>query len=278
MVKPSPIPVSHLFKPLDEKLMELLASLSESDWHKPTVVRQWKVKDIVSHLLDGNLRTLSIQQDRYFGDTPPLIQGYRDLVDWLNELNGDWIKATQRISPQVLMLLHRVTGPPVSQYYEALDLYEPAIFPVAWAGQTESLNWMHLAREYTEKWHHQQQIREAIGNEDLMSHRYFYPVMDTYFRALPFTFEKIYAPEGTVIQVHISTEIGGNWFLEKQKDRWRLLEKYDGMIESKVEISPPIAWKLFSKNIRPENTLEKVRIEGNTALGSHVLELVAVMA
>jgi hypothetical protein len=273
-----PIQVAHLFKPLDEKLMELLASLSDADWQKPTVARHWKVKDVVSHLLDGNLRTLSIQRDRYFGDTPPAIQGYSDLVNWLNALNADWTRATRRISPQVLVLLHRLTGPLVSQYYESLNLLEPALFPVAWAGETESLNWMHLAREYTEKWHHQQQIREIIGNEELMSRRYFYPVMDTFFRALPFIFQAIPAPEGTVIQVWVTTDGGGEWLLEKQKEGWRLVDQASNQAMSRVEIPAAIAWKLFSKNIRPSEILEQVRIAGDAALGRHVLEMVSVMA
>jgi hypothetical protein len=273
-----PIQVAHLFKPLDEKLMELLASLSEADWQKPTVARHWKVKDVVSHLLDGNLRTLSIQRDRYFGDTPPAIQGYGDLVSWLNELNADWISATRRISPQVLVLLHRVTGPPVSQYYESLNLLEPAIFPVAWAGETESLNWMHLGREYTEKWHHQQQIREAIGNEELMSRRYFYPVMDTFFRALPFNFKAIPAPAGTLIQIRVTTDGGGEWLLKKRKEGRRLVDNASNHAVSRVEIPAEIAWKLFSKNVRPDEMLDQVRIAGNIALGRHVLEMVSVMA
>jgi hypothetical protein len=34
---------------------------------------------------------------------------------------------------------------------------------VAWAGEAESKNWFHVARDYSEKWHHQQQIREAVS-------------------------------------------------------------------------------------------------------------------
>jgi len=33
---------------------------------------------------------------------------------------------------------------------------------VDWAEEMESKNWMAIAREYTEKWLHQQQIRDAI--------------------------------------------------------------------------------------------------------------------
>ena len=57
------IEVAHLFEPLDKKLIELLESLTPEEWHKQTVAKLWKVKDVASHLLDGNIRTLSIQRD-----------------------------------------------------------------------------------------------------------------------------------------------------------------------------------------------------------------------
>lgn len=152
------IQVKHLFKPLDDKLMELLESLRPADWDKQTVAKAWKVKDVVSHLLEGNLRTLSMQKEGYYGEQPPVINSYQDLVNWLNLLNAEWIKAAKRISPNMLIVLHKATNQLTNQYYQSLNPDAPAVFAVDWAGEAESLNWMHLAREYTEKWHHQQQM------------------------------------------------------------------------------------------------------------------------
>jgi uncharacterized damage-inducible protein DinB len=41
----------HLFESLDNKLIELLRSLSDEDWNKPTIAPLWTVKDIAAHLL-----------------------------------------------------------------------------------------------------------------------------------------------------------------------------------------------------------------------------------
>ena len=100
-----PIDTRHLFKPLQKELIALLKSLNEEDWHKQTVAKAWKVKDVVSHMLDGQLRVLSMQRDRFFGEQPPTINGYEDLVGWLNQLNAGWVAATKRLSPRVLILL-----------------------------------------------------------------------------------------------------------------------------------------------------------------------------
>jgi len=181
------IDVRHLFRPLDDRLIVLLQSLDAADWDRPTAARLWTVKDVAAHLLDGNIRLLSIQRDRYYGEAPPASPSFEDLVGWLNGLNADWVKASRRISPGVLILLHRLTNDLVNAWYESLDLYEEAVFAVSWAGETRSLNWMHLAREYTEKWHHQQQIREATGRDGIMTREFFFPMIDTFLRGLPYT-------------------------------------------------------------------------------------------
>ena len=193
-------------------------------------------------------------------------------------MNSDWTKATKRISPQVLILLLKLTGEKVSQYYQSLNLHDKAIFPIAWAGESESYNWMHLAREYTEKWHHQQQIREAVSKQEIMTREFFYPSINTFFMALPYTFSGINAPTNTLIQIQIPTSIGGEWYLQKQVKGWHLVNQSIHSPLTTVIIPPAIAWKLFTKSIRPHEISEEILIHGNLKLGQQVLNMVAVMA
>ena len=53
------IDLVHKLPELDKKLIELLQSLDIGDWSKQTVAKLWTVKDVVAHLLDGNIRILS---------------------------------------------------------------------------------------------------------------------------------------------------------------------------------------------------------------------------
>ncbi|MEO1051749.1 MAG: maleylpyruvate isomerase N-terminal domain-containing protein [Bacteroidota bacterium] len=273
-----PMDTRSLFKPLDDELIKLLKSLNPEDWNKQTVAKAWKVKDVVSHLLDGNLRTLSIQRDKYFGETPPAINGYEDMVKWLNDLNADWVKATRRLSPGILVLLLESTGDMVSEYYASLDPWDEAIFAVDWAGESVSYNWMHVAREYTEKWHHQQQIRDATNRQAILTKTYFYPVIDTFFQALPHTFKDVEAPIGTVIKATVDTEAGGSWFLSKSSAQWELVKAPEISPTASVTIPVDISWKLFSKSLRPEQVMKQIQIEGDRKLAESVLEMVAVMA
>lgn len=273
-----PIDVRHLFKSLDEKLMALLESLSRDDWNKQTVAVKWKVKDVVTHLLDGNLRALSIQRDGYYGEKPVGLHDFQELVNWLNRLNADWVKATRRLSPAVLIHLHKVTGPLVSQYFASLDPWQEALFAVEWAGESASLNWMHLAREYSEKWHHQQQIRDAIGKDGIMNREFFYPAMATFFFALPHTFKRVEAPEGTVVHAHITGDAGGDWYLQKKSESWQFAKSTADEISASVTIPQEVSWKLFSKSLRPAEVISKITITGDQKLGKKVLEMVSVMA
>jgi hypothetical protein len=273
-----PIETLHLFPKLDVLLIELLKSLSEEEWQSPTIAKLWSVKDIASHLLDGNLRTLSFSRDNYFGEKPPEINSYTDLVDYLNQLNATWVAATKRLSPKVLIELLESTGKQFYEQLQTLNPYDKAIFSVAWAGQDTSENWFHIAREYTEKFIHQQQIREAVGKQALFTKELFYPFINTFMHGLPHTFRNVEAEIGTVVTVKVLTEIGGVWNIVKTDKNWQLIESQENNPISTISISPEIAWKLFSKGMSPEQALLHVEIIGNQNIGKVALQMISVMA
>jgi uncharacterized protein (TIGR03083 family) len=274
-----PIDTLHLFPVLDKLLIELLRLLTAEEWNTPTIAKRWTVKDIASHLLDGNLRTLSLLRDQYVGDPPSNIHSYADLVEYLNQLNMSWTAATKRLSPKVLTELLETTGKQYQQQLELLEPFDTAIFAVAWAGQDKSENWFHIAREYTEKFIHQQQIREAVGKQALLTKELFYPFIDTFMCGLPHTYRNVEAATGTLVTIKIPADIGGEWHLVKTDASWQLIKSQPGNPSTAtISIDPDTAWKLFSKGISPEQAYEKVVITGDRELGAIVLKMVAVMA
>ncbi|RYY57176.1 MAG: hypothetical protein EOO05_18250, partial [Chitinophagaceae bacterium] len=174
------------FPLLDQQLLSLLRSIADEDWNKQTPAKLWTVRDVAAHLLDGNIRAISMYRDNYFGDPPPEIKSYQDLVAFLNGLNASWVKAMRRVSPALLVGLLESTGTEYTEQLVKLDPFADAVFSVAWAGEEVSPNWFHIAREYTEKFHHQMQIREAVGAvEPLMTRELFYPFIHTLLMGLP---------------------------------------------------------------------------------------------
>lgn len=276
--KTTPIQTLHLFPILDNLLIDLLKSLTEEEWNAKTVAKKWTVKDIASHLLDGNLRALSISRDHYFGEKPENINSYQDLVDFLNQLNMTWTNAAKRLSPNVLINLLETTGKEYFEHLQTLNPHDNAVFSVAWAGEETSLNWFHIAREYTEKFLHQQQIRDAVGKQALMTKELFHPFIETFVQALPHTFRNTDAPENTIVSLIITTEIGGQWNIIKREKQWEFIDSFEEKPASIVKIDPQNAWLLFSKGMTPFEALQKVEIIGNQNLGQIALNIIAVMA
>jgi hypothetical protein len=275
--KDIPIDVVHLLPVLDAKLLDLLKSLTPEEWHKQTIAKLWTVKDVAAHLLDGNIRTLSILRDGYFGEQPN-INSYQDLVDFLNRLNADWVSAMKRVSPQMLIFLLELTGPPFCNYLMSLNPFEKSVLAVDWAGETESKNWMEIAREYTEKWLHQQQIRDAVNKPALMTRELYYPLIDIFMLALPHTYRTITADNGAIVKVTVTSDIGGSWVLIRTDGKWVLSKICSQTPTTEIIIDPETSWKLFSKSLHPEQVRDKVNIHGDQKLGEAALTMVSVMA
>jgi uncharacterized protein (TIGR03083 family) len=269
-----PISTLHLFEPLEKKLIELLKSLSMEDWNKTTVAKLWTVKDVAAHLLDGNMRVLASAQD-YTGDPPGEINSYQDLVSYLNKLNADWVKAMKRVSPDTIIKLLEVTQQDFIAYYHSLDLYAPARFSVAWAGEETSANWFHIAREYTERWHHQQQIRDAVNKPGIMDREFFFPLIQTFMMALPHTYRNTNAPEGTVVSVQVIGETGGEWKIKIENGSWQFTTE-SVKPNTTIELTPDTAWKLFTKALDKESAQARIKISGDNKLAEPVFTMTAI--
>jgi uncharacterized protein (TIGR03083 family) len=267
-----------LILPLHEELLTLLRGMKAEDWSKPTLAGKWRVRDVVAHLLDGQLRVLSLRRDKndFRPDVP--INSYSDLVGWLNRLNAEWVKAAERLSPAVMIDMLAITGPQVATYFSSLDPGAPATFSVAWAGEQQSTNQFDIAREYTEHWHHQQQIREAVAAPLLLERKWFYPLAETCMRALPHTYKDVKATAGTTITFAIGADAGGNWTLRRGAQRWELQSGSGADPAAFVTTDADTAWRIFFKALNRDQALARVQISGERDLGVPFCSSLAVMA
>jgi uncharacterized protein (TIGR03083 family) len=274
-----PINTTPLILPLHEALMELLNSLKPLEWEQQTNAPLWKVKDVAAHLLDGHLRALSIVRDGYFENSTTHFNSYQDLVAYLNALNASWVIAMKRVSPAVLVSMLSQSGPAYAALLASLPPHEKAIFGVAWAGEEASENWFHIAREYTEQWHHQQQIRLAVGQQSLLyTKKFYFPFLDTSMRALPHHYRSVQANPGDCIQFVVSGEGGGEWLLLFDGVKWELVTTLTHPLACVVNIEGNVAWQIFTKGIRKKEAEKYVRISGTVALGQPIFSMLAVMA
>lgn len=276
MKPPQPIIVAELFPPVLDSLLELLSGLSAGDWNKPTACARWSVKDIASHLLGGEVGILSRKRDGYAYSGSDSMR-WEDLVTLINRLNDTWVAATSRISPRVLCELMRLTGEQVCDYFKSLDPHAIGS-PVDWASSEPAPVWLDLAREYTERWHHQQQIRDAVGRPGLKEPRFFAPVLDAFVRALPRTYAEVDSEDGTLIALKITGDSGGKWSLLRENHRWNLYVEADKAADAELVIDQDLAWRLFTKGVSKDEALARSTLLGDQALAIKALDMVSVIA
>jgi uncharacterized protein (TIGR03083 family) len=272
-----PILTAHLFPKLDGMLIELLRSLAPEEWEKQTVSPKWKVKDVAAHLLDTALRGVSISRDGYVAETPS-INSAADLAAFINRMNSEGVTVYRRLSPLVLIRLVEVAAKSLAEFHASRDPYAAAPYGVSWAGEEKSANWFDTAREFTERWHHQQQIRLAVNKPGIMTRELYYPVLDCFFRALPFTYRSVAARPGTYAQINVSGQCGGSWYLCRAEETWQLLQEPSGDKASETTIPQEIAWRIFTKGIDRESALSQIKVSGDIKLGQQVLGMIAIVA
>ncbi|MEI9944685.1 MAG: maleylpyruvate isomerase N-terminal domain-containing protein [Chitinophagaceae bacterium] len=273
-----PIDIIDLFPKLNNQLISFLKKLSTDDWQKQTVAKKWVVKDVAAHLLDGNFRRIALYRDGWTEAVGSPIFSNKQLVNYLNTLNADWVKATKRLSPAIIIELLEKTNEEVYQLFKELDPFENAVYAVSWAGETESKNWFDIAREYTERWLHQQQIRDALGNKEIMTKELYYPFLDILMQAWPFICKDVNAEEGTVLKTEITGEGGGEWFLKMQNGKWEIDNIKNTKSVTETIIDGNAAWKIFSKSVRKDDIKGSFEIKDNKQLGEKILDMVSVMA
>jgi hypothetical protein len=188
------------------------------------------------------------------------------------------VRALRRLSPRLLIDFLALTGPQVGELFASLDPYGPALFGVAWAGEEQSENWFDIAREYTEKWHHQQQIREAVGAPSLTSRRWLFPVLDTFLRGLPHTYRDLAASDGTQVLFTITGEAGGQWTLQREAGAWQLYAGAGEQAICEARLDQDTAWRLLTKGLSREAAAARIEFVGEAAYGQPLLGMLSVMA
>lgn len=268
-----------LFEEIDTHLLTLLVSLTHEEWLLPSGVGHWTIKDIAAHLLDGNMRNISAGRDGFMVSPSMAIASYHDLVEYIRCLNAEWVQAYRRISPAVLIQQLQWSNNMYRGYLQTLSPSEPALYGVAWAGQDVSPNWFHIAREYTEKWHHQQQIYHALHRASPLLQAHLYrPYLQTSMMAMPHWYRRVSAPRGTAIAICITGTVTGTWTLV-MKDVWELYDdERTEPVVCTVSIPDTIAWRIFSKGITEALARELCTMEGEMEYGLPILSMVAVMA
>ncbi len=275
MESPKPVIVAALFPEIHAELLSLLKSLSAEEWQKPTVCSGWTVKDVALHILGGEIGNISRRRDSF--EINASINNWEELVTFINDWNQRWVSVARRISPPLLVDLLELTGSQLYAYFQTLD---PSSLggPVDWVGPQPAPVWLDLAREYTERWHHQQHIRDAVGRPGLKQPRYLSPVLDTFMRALPRTYQAIHSVENTAVSMTITGDAGGRWSILWENGAWKLYSGVPDKPTAEVVVDQDVAWRLFTRGIDQDSAVKQMIFKGDQTLAHQVLGMTAIIA
>jgi uncharacterized protein (TIGR03083 family) len=254
------VETAHLLPWMRRSLTELLRRLGPTQWGAPTVCGDWTVGDVAAHLLGVELGNVSIRRDSAHAPGPDRETGMA-LGEWLGEFNEQWVVAARRLSPKVVADLLDLAGIWFEDHVSALRGDNMGA-RVQWAGPAPAPVWMDIAREYTERWVHQQQIREVVGEEGLLDPVYVAPVIATFVHALPVALDPVDALEGTVVGYVVEGDAGGTWHLVRQRDDWDLQLGEHREARTKITTTVDNAWRLFTRHpaARPPTAVGDERI------------------
>jgi uncharacterized protein (TIGR03083 family) len=269
----------HLFPGERAALLGVLGALSPAEWELPTACPGWSVKDVAAHLLGDDIGRLSWGRDSYVN---PAFAASLDiatlpgLVAAIDRQNAVWNAGSRRMSPRLITDFLALTGEWTQTYFETLDLDAPGM-PVDWAGPELAPVWFDVAREYTERWHHQQHIRDAVSRPGLKEREWFAPVLETFARGLARPLAEVAAPEGTTLRLVISGEAGGEWVALREDGGWRLGTAPGIAAAATVELDQETAWRLFTKGIARDEARQAAHINGDPSLAERVLDTVSIL-
>ena len=276
MTEPPPAFTAQLFPDLLTGLVDLLSALHPDEWSTPVPRKSWAVHDAALHLLGADVGWLSRERDGFAASTVRAATS-PELVAALKALNDTWIAAGRRISPRLLCDLLRFSGEQVSGYVRSLDPHALGGV-VSWAGPDPAPNWLGIGQEYTERWHHQQHIREALGRPGFADRRFLQPALEVCMRALPCAYRGLEMPAGTTVAVTVVGDSGAPWFLAREGPQWRL---HSGRAEhpaAEIFIPERTAWMLFTKWISKGDALRQSSLRGDTSLAGRAFDATAVIA
>lgn len=257
------------------ELVRFLGALDGDAWQAPTACPGWSIHDVALHLLGNDFGRLQAERrpDRGSRRAP---EDYGALASSIEQANEAWVRATRRIPARVVPDLLSFTGPRVDRLFASLDPMSPAL-PVAWTGTGPSPSWLDVAREYTERWVHQTQIREAAGGAGLVGRAWLHPVLDTFMRCLPRAYAAIAAPRDSAVRITVTGEAGGAWAVRREPDRWRLLADPPGPVAAEVVVPADVAWRLLSRTIDMDAALRSMAMAGEERLAAAVTRATAIM-
>ena len=232
------------------RLLELLGSLGDEEWGRPTRCPGWSVLGLAQHLLGGDFALVSRARDDHHGTPAPPGLDEAGFIGWLDELQIDWVDAARRCSPRLTVeLLTWIDG----QVVATIDAQDPAAITarVSWASDGLVPVALDQARELTERWIHRQQLLEALDRPSDLRTDLAGPVLDALRWAYPHRLQDHPRAAGSVVTISVDDDaLTRSWVLTSDGSRWAF-DISDAAPIATMSTSAESFWRVLTNNLDP---------------------------
>lgn len=139
--------------------------------------------------------------------------------------------------------------------------------------------WFDVARELTERWLHQQQIRLAVGAPPLTDPWLSEPVFETFLRALPDRCGRLAPAAGRALVVRVRGAREHAYSVTRDGEgAWALHRGAAPNADAEVALPEEAAWLLLTKGMSGSDARRRAQVSGSAAFADVVFGTVAVVA
>ena len=246
------------------EFVRFLESLTPEEVATPTICDGWTVGDVAVHLLGGELSFLARNRDHKESQLAGSADDWDDLVSGLDALNERWVEGGRFLSTRLVADLLELTGRLMSEFLNEVDP-KAAGETVSWAGREPAPWWLVAAREFTERWVHHQQIRDALDRPGLNGPSFVAPILATAMHGVPPAYLEVNAPEQTTVAIDVTGRAGFSWAVRRDAEGWKLYEGLSREATTRLTLDQDTAWRFLMRMATQADTKAKVSIEGDPA-------------
>jgi uncharacterized protein (TIGR03083 family) len=253
MVPDEPPPgIADLFALERARLLELLTSIGDTDWDKPSPCPGWTALGLCCHLVGIDMASLSGRRDHHHGTPPPDGLTEPGFIAWLDDLQMQWVEAARRLSPRLVIDLLDWAGPQLLDAFRAQDGRSRSAH-VSWAGHRDVPVWLDQVRELSEYWIHRQQLRQALDLPSDLRADLAGPILDGLRWAYPFRLNRVRATPGDTVSITISGPAAATWNLVATPVGWDFAADPGPQGVASLTLTTDQAWRLLTNNLPPDD-------------------------
>lgn len=252
-------------------IRDLLATLGDEEWSRPTALPAWDVRDVVAHLIGIEATLLGEPQP-----PPPADLAARTHVrNELGAANEAWVEAMRALRPrEVLDRFVEVTDRRAAALgsMTAEDFAAPSWTP---AGEATYGRFMQI--RILDCWFHDQDVRDAVGRPGNDGGPAAEEALDEVVRSLGYVVGKrAAAPEGAAVTFSLTGPVRRDVHV-RVAGRAEVVEELERPADAVIRTDSATFFRLAGGRVTAADVRDRLELGGDTELATRIADRLGFM-